>query len=106
MAAAWPGGTLNLCGKLAPRETAAAMAQAQLFIGHDSGPMHLASAVGIACVAMLGNYNMPKWWHPIGAQHRILHDMRGLDHITPDQVLGAVQPVLEGARSPGARATA
>ena len=45
LAAVWPGLTLNLCGNLAPRESAAAMKRAMLFVGHDSGPMHLAAAV-------------------------------------------------------------
>lgn len=94
MAALWPGVTLNLCGRLNPRESAAVLARARAFIGHDSGPMHLASAVGTPCIAMLGNYNMPKWWHPVGPQHRIIHDMTGLANITPAQVAEAVREVL------------
>jgi ADP-heptose:LPS heptosyltransferase len=91
MAAQWPGPVLNLCGRLGPRESAAAIAQASLYIGHDSGPLHLAAAVGVACVAMFGPVNMPKWWHPMGAQHRIIHDMRGVKAITPPQVFAAVE---------------
>ena len=76
LAAVWPGRTLNLCGRLAPRESAAAMQRAVLFVGHDSGPMHLAAATGVPCVAMFGNFNKPKWWHPAGKGHRIIHNMR------------------------------
>ena len=36
------------------------MRRARLFVGHDSGPMHLASVVGIPCVAMFGDFNPPK----------------------------------------------
>ncbi len=44
-----PGGAVvNLCGRLTPRESAAAFGRAKLFVGHDSGPMHLAAAVADA----------------------------------------------------------
>jgi heptosyltransferase-3 len=90
LAADWPGPTLNLCGKRTPRESAAVMKRATLFVGHDSGPMHLAAAVGVPCVAMLGDFNPPKRWHPFGAEHRIIHNMRGVREITPDEVYAAV----------------
>ena len=44
--ARWSGPTANLCGRLSPRESGAALGGAALFIGHDSGPLHLASAGG------------------------------------------------------------
>jgi ADP-heptose:LPS heptosyltransferase len=90
LAACWPGTHVNLCGRLAPRESAAAMRRALLFIGHDSGPLHLAAAAGVPCVGIFGNLNKPKWWHPIGRQHRIIHDMRGIRHIRPEEVYADV----------------
>lgn len=90
IAASWPGQTLNLCGGLAPRESAAAMKRAMFFIGHDSGPMHLAAAVGTPCVGLFGNFNMPKWWHPNGKGHHIIHNMRGVREVSPDEVYAAV----------------
>jgi heptosyltransferase III len=90
LAASWPGQTLDLCGCLTPRESAATMKQAMIFIGHDSGPMHLAAAAGIPCVALFGNFNRPKWWHPMGQGHRIIHNMRGVREITPGEVYAAV----------------
>src|SRR5205807_5923619 len=87
----WPGLCLNLCGRLAPRESAASIRRASLFIGHDSGPLHLAAAMGVPCVGMFGNANAPKWWHPVGDQHRIVHDMRGVRHIAPAEVDAAVR---------------
>ena len=95
LAAWWPAAALNLCGRLSPRESAAAMAQAILYLGHDCGPMHIAAAVGVACVAMFGSVNMPKWWHPVGAQHRILHDMRDVKAIAPQQVFVALDEKLK-----------
>jgi len=92
---AWPGASLNLCGRLAPRESAAAMREARLFIGHDSGPMHLAAAVGVPCVSMFGDFNVPRTWYPHGRGHRILHDMRGVRSISPLQVYDAVGGALD-----------
>jgi heptosyltransferase III len=67
------GGTVvNLCGKLTPRQSAAAFAQAVLFVGHDSGPMHLAATVGTRCVAIFAARNRPREWFPYGAGHRVL----------------------------------
>ena len=93
-ASRWPGPVLNLCGRLAPRESAAAMQRAWLFIGHDSGPLHLAAAAGVPCVGIFGNYNKPKWWHPMGRGHRIIHDMRGVREIAPPQVYAAIRSRL------------
>lgn len=92
--AGWPGPALNFCGRLSVRESAAAMRRAKFFVGHDCGPMHLAAAVGIPCVAMFGPVNMPKWWHPIGARHRVIHNRHDIREITPDEVLAAVDAVI------------
>jgi asparagine synthase (glutamine-hydrolysing) len=94
IAAKWSGPTLNLCGKLSPRESAAVMRRATLFVGHDSGPMHLASAVGIPCVAMFGDFNPPKKWHPFGEEHRLIHNMLGVGSISPEEVYLAVHSVI------------
>ena len=64
---------LNLCGRLTPRESAACFTQAQVFLGHDSGPMHLAAAVGTPCVAIFSARNLPRMWYPHGTQHRVLY---------------------------------
>jgi ADP-heptose:LPS heptosyltransferase len=94
LAAQWRGPTLNLCGQLAPRESAAAIRRALFFLGHDSGPMHLAAAVGIPCVAIFSPINMPKWWHPLGPRHRILHDMRDIREIAPPRAMAMVDAMM------------
>ena len=71
--AAWPGQSLNLCGELSVRESAAVLERARLFVGHDSGPMHLASAVGTTCVAIFSSRDLPGEWFPRGRQHRVLY---------------------------------
>ena len=45
---------LNLCGKLNLLETAEVIRRAKLYIGIDSGPAHLANAVGTFGVIMIG----------------------------------------------------
>jgi ADP-heptose:LPS heptosyltransferase len=72
-AAFWRGRVVNLCGKASPRISAAAMDHATLFVGHDSGPMHLASAVGVPCVAIFSARNLPGHWYPYGARHKIIY---------------------------------
>jgi ADP-heptose:LPS heptosyltransferase len=69
----WSGPVLNVCGRLTPRESAAAIRHAMLYIGHDGGPMHLASAVGTTCVAVFSARSKPGVWYPYGAQHRVLY---------------------------------
>jgi heptosyltransferase-3 len=56
--------------------------------------MHLAAAVGIPCVALFGNFNRPKWWHPMGNGHRIIHNMHGVREITPREVYVAVCSII------------
>jgi ADP-heptose:LPS heptosyltransferase len=78
-AAGWAEGSgadcviVNLCGELSPRESAACFAQAKVFLGHDSGPMHLAAAVGTPCVAIFAARNIPRVWFPHGDQHRVIY---------------------------------
>lgn len=67
------GPVMNLCGRLTPRESAAAFQRARLFLGHDSGPMHLAASVGTPCVALFAARNVPRQWFPFGERHRVLY---------------------------------
>jgi heptosyltransferase-3 len=105
-----PGPVLNLCGRLTPRESAAVFAQARLFLGHDSGPMHLAAAVQTPTVAIFAARNLPRVWFPYGDRHRVLYhptscagcgletclaeQKRCLTAITVDQVLAQVELAL------------
>ncbi len=77
---------VNACGQLSPRESAAAVAHCRLFIGHDSGPMHLAAAVGARCVGLFGNNNPPRRWHPYGRDNVAIHRMSGIENIGVTEV--------------------
>ena len=72
-ATAGQGLVINLCGRLTPRESAACFALSRLFLGHDSGPMHLAAAVGTTCVVLFAARNIPRVWFPHGTRHRVLY---------------------------------
>ncbi len=72
-AIAWKGRSLNLCGSASPRESAAVMRSATLFLGHDSGPMHLAAAMGVHCVAIFAARNFPRVWFPCGSRHTVIY---------------------------------
>jgi heptosyltransferase III len=69
----WAGPSVNLCGKLSPRETAAVFAEAQIFLGPDSGPMHLAACAGVPCVIAFSARGLPGVWYPAGKNHRIIY---------------------------------
>lgn len=69
-AARWRGPVVNVCGELTPRETAAVLRRAELFLGADSGPMHLAAAYGVPCAIPFAALDLPGRWFPNGAQHR------------------------------------
>ena len=52
---------VNLAGRLSIRELGALIAQAKLFVGVDSMPMHLASALGTPVVALFGPSGEFEW---------------------------------------------
>jgi ADP-heptose:LPS heptosyltransferase len=69
----WSGAMVNLCGRLTPRETAAVLEHARIFLGPDSGPMHLAAAAGIPCVIPFSAAGLPGIWFPPGHKHQVVY---------------------------------
>ena len=63
------GGALNL------KELAALTARARLFVGVDSAPMHIASAMGTPVVALFGPSGEIEWG-PWGVAHRVVTSTR------------------------------
>ena len=90
----WPGQMVDVCGRLSPRESAAALKYAIAFIGHDSGPLHLAASNSVTCIGLFGSHNPPKLWHPYGESHHIIHRMEGISAISVDDVMSEVNAVL------------
>jgi heptosyltransferase-3 len=65
----------NLSGQLSLKELAALTARARLFIGMDSAPMHIASAVGTPALALFGPSGADHWgpWGvPRQGRHRVI----------------------------------
>ncbi len=91
---AWTGPTLDLCGRLGPRQSAAVLERASLFVGHDSGALHLAAIGGAPTLGLFGALNRPVQWHPVGDRVRILHKLDGLDKITVAEVAAAAEDML------------
>lgn len=52
-------------------QLAALLAQFDAFLCHDSGPMHIAAAVGTPVVALFGSQNATIW-RPLGSRHTVL----------------------------------
>ena len=69
----WQGPVVNLCGELTPRESAAVIRHAKLFLGPDSGPMHLAAAYGVPCAIPFASIDLPGRWFPVGDHHRVIY---------------------------------
>jgi ADP-heptose:LPS heptosyltransferase len=59
-------------GRLRVAELAALLEQADLFVGADSGPAHLAAAVGTPGVVLFSGTNSPRQWQPAGEHMRVL----------------------------------
>lgn len=113
--AEWPGGSLDLCGCCTPRVSAAIMASARLFIGHDSGPLHLAEAAGIPVIGIYCARSKPGLWFPVGPQHHALYEQvpcfgceldrcevyntKCIRAISPEAVAEAVRSVISSPAS-------
>lgn len=69
----WQGPVVNLCGQVTPRETAAALRGAELFLGPDSGPMHLAAAQGVPCAIAFASRERRGYWFPVGKGHHVVY---------------------------------
>jgi ADP-heptose:LPS heptosyltransferase len=84
----------NLCGVVGPRVSAAVLAKARIFVGHDSGPMHLAACMGVPVVAVFSARNHAGEWYPRGGvlRNRIIY------HKTECAGCGLVDCVVEKKR--------
>lgn len=75
-------------------QLAGRFARASLYIGNDTGPLHLAGAVGAPTVGIYG-WSDPREWAPVG---RLVRTVRAadasLESIDPASVLDAALPLL------------
>jgi heptosyltransferase-2 len=59
-------------GRLALTETAALLERADLFVGADSGPAHLAACAGVLSVVLFSGTNRPRQWRPWSRRSLVL----------------------------------
>lgn len=72
LAALWPGPVL-VSVQPNPRVHMAMLRRARMFVGVDSGPMHMAAAVGVPTVAIFAGNNLPGIWFPGNGRHSVLY---------------------------------
>lgn len=106
----WQTGA-NAAGELNIRQAAAALVNCRLYLGNDTGTMHLAASVKTPCVALFAAIDYPGRWHPFGDNHIILREKiecEGchlqicpignlcLKKISVERVLAACEKILNG----------
>jgi len=105
----WGKGT-NAAGALSPRQAAAALSRCVMYVGNDTGTMHLAAAVATPCVVVMCAQDWPGHWNPYGEGHVVLRrsmpcegcllkvcvteGMRCLKEIEVDEVTKACSQIL------------
>jgi ADP-heptose:LPS heptosyltransferase len=75
-------------------ELTALVRRTRLFIGSDTGPLHIAAAAGTPCVAMYGPTSA-EICGPFGPGHVVLQGTNSMLQISSEQVLNACQQVLQ-----------
>lgn len=83
--------------KLTIPQLASALARLAVFVTNDTGPMHIATAVGTSVVALLDRPT-PNSFIPTEARHRIIYSNR-IDEMTTDEVYGATRELLVTGRT-------
>lgn len=104
---------INLAGETSLSQLAALLKRCTIFISNDSGPVHIASAVGTPVISIFGRNQAglsPVRWGPVGKHDTYLHKEVGcsvcgahkcgigfdcLKAITVDDVLKAVDDILK-----------
>ena len=61
----------SAAGAFSLRGTAAALRHCKLYLGNDTGTMHLAAAAGIPCVALFSSREWPGMWFPYGVEQKV-----------------------------------
>ena len=71
---------INLAGETSLSQLASLLKRCRLFISNDSGPVHIASAVGTPVISIFGRNQpglSPVRWGPLGLKDRFLHKETG-----------------------------
>lgn len=106
--ARWKRGA-NAAGVLSVREAAAALQRCELYLGNDTGTMHLAATAGTPCVAIFAAIDWIGRWEPFGQDHTVFrrtvecegchtpfcfNEHKCLDLVNADEVYAACESLL------------
>lgn len=104
------GTGVNAAGELKVREAAAVLGSCDLYVGNDTGTMHLAAAMGTPCVGIFAAIDWIGRWTPLGAKSVVFrkrvacegcltpdcfNDNECLDLVTEDEVFNACVSLLD-----------
>ena len=92
----FPASTIFM-DRLTIPQLASAQARLTLLVSNDTGPMHIAAAVGTSVVVML-DCPKPHGFVPVGDQHRIICG-NSIEDISVDQVYTAAHELLSTTRT-------
>jgi heptosyltransferase-3 len=103
---------INLAGELTLLESAEALRRCSVYVGNDTGTMHLAAASGTPCVVIFSARDHPGRWDPFGKHHVLLRTdppcagclletcteqgMKCLKDISVSAVMDAVKNIIVG----------
>lgn len=85
---------ISLCGRLSIMETAEVIRRAAVFVGIDSGPAHLANAVGTFGIILLGQYRAFPNYMPYSGAYGDGSNARIIRYDCPANAI-PIEPVLE-----------
>ncbi len=89
----------NACGQTNLRSLAALITHAHLFIGHDSGPAHMAVTQGTNTIMLWSQTNAPEEWGPWGEQARAVVLKQADLEATTAQILATADDMLKPLKS-------
>ncbi len=83
--------------RLAIQELAAAQARLTIFVSNDTGPMHIAAAVGTSVIVLMDRPT-PHIFIPVGDRHRVMYGDT-VREITLDEVYKVAHELLASSRT-------
>lgn len=95
--AEFPRSTI-LFDRLTVPQLASALARLALFVSNDTGPMHVAAAVGTPVVILMQHHPMFGCYVPRGDRHRVVH-APFIEQITPEEVYAVARSVFTAERA-------
>lgn len=92
----FPKGTV-IFDRLTIPQLASALARLSVFVSNDTGPMHIATAVGTSVVLLLDR-RAPDSYLPINGRHQIIYSS-AINDVTIDEVYAAARELLASGRT-------